>query len=125
MIRRPTPLPLTKTEHDALRGLILRGAKALSPAEGNHLLRLLQLDQAERLQARRTARGLNEANRELRRRLKAAEAQLAAPCTAPLPEPLGIGGRSVPIGPCIVTGPHDAHRDAQGASWELIEEGQR
>lgn len=123
MIRRPTPLPLTRTERDALDGLIRRGAKALSPAEGNRLLRLWQLDQAERLQERRTARGLDKLNRELRRRLK--EARLAAPCTVPLPEPLGIGGRSVPIGPCIVTGPHVEHRDARGASWELIEEGPR
>lgn len=74
MIRRPTPLPLTKTERDALDGLIRRGARALSPAEGNRLLRLWQLDQAERLQERRTARGLDKLNRELRRRLKEAQA---------------------------------------------------
>lgn len=125
MIRRPTPLPLTRTERDALDQLIRRGARALSPAEGNRLLRLWQLDQAERLQERRTARGLDKLNRELRRRLKEAEARLVAPCTAPLPAPLGIGGQSVPVGPCIVTGPHDAHRDARGASWELIEGGPR
>lgn len=58
MTRRPTPPPLTKTERQALDDLIRRGARALNPAEGNRLLRLLELDHADRQQERRTAGGL-------------------------------------------------------------------
>jgi len=48
------------------------------------------------------------------RRADRAEAALAAPCLEPLPEPLGIG---LPLGPCVVTGPHMEHRDRAGATW--------
>lgn len=78
MTKRPTPPPLTKTERDHLAALITRGARALNPTEGNRLLRLLELDAADRQQERRTTGGLNEANRQLRQQLKAAEAKLAA-----------------------------------------------
>jgi hypothetical protein len=74
--KRPTPPPLTKTERDHLAALITRGARALNPTEGNRLLRLLELDAADRQQERRTAGGLNETNRQLRQQLKDAEAEV-------------------------------------------------
>lgn len=77
MTKRPTPPPLTKTERDHLAALIARGARALNPTEGNRLLRLRELDQADRQQERRTASGLGESNRQLRQQLAAAEAKLA------------------------------------------------
>lgn len=83
--KRPTPPPLTKTERQALEDLIRRGARALNPAEGNRLLRLLELDQADRQQERRTAGAADARNQKLTAQLKIAtaraelaEAQLAA-----------------------------------------------
>lgn len=78
MTKRPTPPPLTKTERGHLADLITRGARALNPTEGNRLLRLLELDTADRQQERRTAGGLGEANRQLRQQLKDAEARIDA-----------------------------------------------
>lgn len=68
--KRPTPPPLTKTERQALEDLIRRGARALNPAEGNRLLRLLELDQADRQQERRTAGGLMAKVQQLGGQLK-------------------------------------------------------
>lgn len=68
--KRPTPPPLTKTERQALEDLIRRGARALNPAEGNRLLRLLELDQGDRQQERRTAGGLMAQVQQLGGQLK-------------------------------------------------------
>lgn len=83
--KRPTPPPLSKTERQALDDLIRRGARALNPAEGNRLLRLLEHDQADRQQERRTAGAADAHNQKLTAQLKIAtaraelaEAQLAA-----------------------------------------------
>lgn len=83
--KRPTPPPLSKTERQALDDLIRRGARALNPAEGNRLLRLLEHDQADRQQERRTAGVADAHNQKLTAQLKIAtaraelaEAQLAA-----------------------------------------------
>lgn len=85
MVKRPTPPPLTKTERTHLDDLIRRGARALNPAEGNRLLRLLELDHADRAQERRTTGGLMGQVQALGGQLKdttvraeQAEAKLAA-----------------------------------------------
>jgi hypothetical protein len=67
---RPTPQPLTKTERQALEDLIRRGARALNPTEGNRLLRLLELDQGDRAQERRTAGAADAHNQKLTSQLK-------------------------------------------------------
>lgn len=79
MIKRPTAPPLTKTERAALYDLITRAARAL-PTDGDRkrLLRLRELDAADRQQERRVSGGLNEANRQLRQQLKDTTDQLAA-----------------------------------------------
>jgi hypothetical protein len=83
--KRPTPPPLSRTERQALEDLIRRGARALNPTEGNRLLRLLELDQGDRQQERRTAGGLMAQVQQLGGQLKdmtaraeVAEAALAA-----------------------------------------------
>jgi len=116
--RRPTPPPLTKTERAALDDLIRRGARALNSAEQNRLLRLLELDRADREQERRVAGGMERANRALQQQVKDLEAQLAEPCMEPLPPSVS---KVYPLGPCIVTGPHVEHRDPRGATWVLNE----
>jgi len=68
--RRPTPPPLTKTERTHLDDLIRRGARALNPTEANRLLRLLELDHADRQQERRTAGGLMAQVQQLGGQLK-------------------------------------------------------
>lgn len=73
--KRPTPPPLTKTERQALEDLIRRGARALNPTEGNRLLRLLELDQGDRQQERRTAGGLMAQVQQLGGQLKDATAE--------------------------------------------------
>jgi hypothetical protein len=90
--KRPTAPPLTKTERAALDGLIRRGAAALNPVEGSRLLRLLELDQADRQQERRTAGAMDTTNRALRQQLKDAEARLAAVRALHYPESSWHGG---------------------------------
>ena len=75
MKRRPTPPPLTKTERAALDHLVRRGAAALNPSDGNHLVRLWELDQADRRQERRTAGGTERANHELKSQLTQTSAE--------------------------------------------------
>jgi hypothetical protein len=77
MTKRPTPPPLTKTERDHLAALITRGARALNSTEGNRLLRLLELDTADRQQERRTAGGIQNQVHQLRQQLTDAETKLA------------------------------------------------
>jgi len=83
--KRPIPPPLSKTERTQLDDLIRRGANAINPAEGNRLLRLLELDHADRQQERRTAGGLMAQMQQIGGQLKdmttraeEAEAKLAA-----------------------------------------------
>lgn len=78
MAKRPTHKPLTKTERTELDRLIRRAAGAINSADGSRLVRLLDLDQADRAQERRTAGGMDRINRELAQKLKAAEDRIAA-----------------------------------------------
>jgi hypothetical protein len=75
--KRPTPPPLTKTERAALHDLTTRSARTL-PTDGdrNRLLRLLELDAADRQQERRTAGGMERANQALTQQLKDTEAEV-------------------------------------------------
>jgi hypothetical protein len=68
--KRPATLPLTATERRQLDDLIGRGARHLSPAEGNRLLRLWQQDQADRAQEQRSAGGAARGALRLSQQLK-------------------------------------------------------
>jgi hypothetical protein len=118
---RPPHTYLTDMERQNLDILVRRAASHLGPEERALLLRL----HARHLQDARYARGaligVSSKLDHLRRRAQLAEDQLGAPCEEPLPEPLGIGSQSYPLGPCIVAGSHDEHRDARGARWTLHE----
>jgi hypothetical protein len=79
MTKRPTPPPLTATERAALYDLITRAARAL-PTDGDckRLLRLRELDHADRKQERRSAGGTERTNNILKGQVEVAQAKLAA-----------------------------------------------
>jgi hypothetical protein len=66
---------------------------------------------------------LRPENALLRRELRAAENRLAEPCTEEPPGP-GVSWL-VPLGPCVVTGPHVEHRDASGTRWRALTEAEQ
>lgn len=89
------------------------------------------------LQARRTAGGLQVRLAELRREVHKAEEELgrlrpalaeaqerirelSAPCMVEPPET--AFEHSQPLGPCLVLGAHQVHRDASGATWRELTE---
>ncbi|MGW4648070.1 hypothetical protein [Kitasatospora sp. NPDC004289] len=80
--RRPTTPPLTRTEREVLDRLVRRGAGSMNASDGNHLIHLWQLDQADRERDRRSAGGAERANRELKHRAERAEADAARYCAA-------------------------------------------
>ena len=116
--RRPPHMYLTDMERQNLDILARRAAALLGPEERALLLRLHGRHFQDARYARDALTGVNSKLDQLRRRAQDAEARLAAPCLKPLPPSLSA---VYPLGPCIVTGPHQEHRDARGASWTAIE----
>lgn len=72
--RKPTPPPLSRTEREVLDRLVRRGAGSMNPVDGNRLIRLWELDQADRRQERRSAGGAQQTIRELKQQVAATEA---------------------------------------------------
>ena len=118
---RPPHTYLTDMERQNLDILVRRAASLLGSEERALLLRLHGRHLQDARYARDALTGVNSKLDQLRHRAQHAEEQLAAPCMEPLPDPLGIGGHSYQVGPCVVTGPHVEHRDANSASWTLHE----
>lgn len=70
--RKPVSPPLSRTEREVLDRLVRRGAGSMNAIDGNRLLRLWELDQADRTQERRTLGGAQATVGQLRTQLEKA-----------------------------------------------------